>query len=72
MNFKQIKKWFESEEGKQHLEEFAKKLLRQNKIRVNQLDRFSRYKHFVEFTEKVIEKYNSKDIAFIKDKCRKA
>lgn len=59
IDFKKIDEWFDSEEGKKSIAEFAEKIEREERIKTNQLERLHKSGKFLELTEKVIEKYNS-------------
>ena len=56
---KKIDEWFDSEEGKKSIAEFAEKIERDERIKTNQLERFYKSGKFLELTEKVIKKYNT-------------
>lgn len=58
-DLKKIEEWFDSEEGKKSIAEFAEKIEREERIKTNQLERFYKSGKFLELTEKVIKKYNT-------------
>ena len=59
MDLQKIKDWFDSEEGKKSMADFADKLDREEKIKEKQLEKLSISGNFIELTEKAIKKYNS-------------
>lgn len=59
MNLQILRDWFDSEEGKRSMTDFADKINREEEIKTKQLERFNRVGNFEEFIEKVIAKYNS-------------
>jgi hypothetical protein len=59
MDLQKMRDWFDSEEGKKSIADFADKINREEEIKTKQLERFNRIGNFEQFTEKVIEKYNS-------------
>ena len=58
MNIKKLNDLFYSAEGKKHFSEFFDRLKKEQEIEIKQFERFNRIGNFVEFTEKVIAKYN--------------
>ena len=59
MDLQKIKDWFDSKEGQKSIHDFANKINKEKEIETKQLERFNRLVNFEQFTEKVIEKYNS-------------
>lgn len=59
MNLKELRSWLESEEGQKSIADFVDTLNKEEEIKTKQLERFNRFGNFVEFTEKVIAKYDS-------------
>lgn len=59
MDLQKMRDWFDSEEGQKSIADFADKINREDEIKTKQLERFNRLGNFEQFTEKVIEKYNS-------------
>lgn len=59
IDLKKIDEWFESEEGKNSITKFTEKIEREERIKTNQLERLYKSGKFIEFTENVIEKYNT-------------
>lgn len=59
IDLKKIDEWFDSEEGKKSIAEFAEKIEREERIKTNQLERFYKSGKFLELTEKAIKKYNT-------------
>lgn len=60
MDLDNLKAWFDSDEGKKSISDYADKLRREDEIMDKQFERFKRLINFGEFTEKVILKYSSK------------
>ena len=58
-DLKKIDEWFDSEEGKKSIAEFAEKVEREERIKTNQLERLHDSGKFLELTKKAIEKYNT-------------
>lgn len=58
-SLKKLSEFFNSEEGKKSVTDFAQKIKREADIKTNQLERFNRRGNFVDFVEKVIVKYDS-------------
>jgi len=61
LNLDKLRNWLESEEGKESLSKFGGKIEREEKIRINQLERLHKSGKFIELTEKALKKYNSKN-----------
>ena len=61
IDLKKIDEWFDSEEGKKSIADFAEKIEREERIKTKQLQRLHESGNFLELTEKAIEKYNSDD-----------
>lgn len=59
IDLKKIDEWFDSEEGKKSIAEFAEKIEREERIKTTQLERFHKSGKFLELTEKAIKKYNT-------------
>lgn len=59
IDLKKIDEWFDSEEGKKSIAEFAEKIEQEERIKTNQLERFYKSGKFLELTEKAIKKYNT-------------
>jgi hypothetical protein len=59
IGLKKIDEWFDSEEGKKSIAEFAEKIEREEGIKTNQLERLNKSGKFIELTEKAIEKYST-------------
>lgn len=59
IGLKKIHEWFDSEEGKKSIAEFAEKIEMEERIKTNQLERFHKSGKFLELTEKAIKKYNT-------------
>lgn len=59
IDLKKIEEWFDSEEGKKSIAEFAEKIERKERIKTNQLERLYESGKFLELTEKAIKKYNT-------------
>jgi len=53
-----LKNWLNTEEGKNSILQFFDDLNKKNEITISQLERLYKTGNFVEFTEKVILKYN--------------
>lgn len=56
---KKLQEFLDSEEGQKSIADFAEKLNRKEEIKTKQLERFNSRGNFVEFTEKVIAKYDT-------------
>jgi hypothetical protein len=56
---KNLMAWFDTDEGKKNIEDFAKKIQLKQDIKDMQLERFKSKGNFAEFVERVITKYNS-------------
>lgn len=59
MNLQDVKDWFYSEEGQRHVAAYCEKIIKEEEIVIKQLEKLNKSGRFKEFTEKVIEKYNS-------------
>lgn len=59
MNIQNINDWFDSEEGQKAVADFANQRIKEKEIKNRQLERINNLHNFEQFTEKVIEKYNS-------------
>lgn len=59
INLKELDDFLESEEGKKAMDKFIEKLEIEKKIKDRQLKRFKEKGGLKQFTEKVIDKYNS-------------
>jgi hypothetical protein len=59
MDLQKIRDWFDSEEGKKSIADYAEKINKVEKVKNKQLERFNRIGNFEVFIEKVIAKYRS-------------
>ncbi len=61
MDLQKFKDWLDSDEGKKDIDEFIENQNKIEEISNKQLERFNRLGNFVEFTEKVIKKYDTNE-----------
>jgi hypothetical protein len=59
MDLKKIKDWFESEEAEKTFNDYIDKISIKDNIIRRQLEKLHKSGNFVQFTEKVVAKYNS-------------
>ena len=59
MDLQKMSDWLDSEEGKKSIASHVDKFNKKQEIKIKQLEKFNKIGNFVEFTEKVIAKYDS-------------